>query len=312
MNNEMRSTYPEFEHYPTEAEIDSWCESVWALANASEYGVDLLQRDGFGPGAGVNHPFHENSYARFTPQGMDEFYCYWQPAPSEPAPLVVHVPGYGHEMSSHPDVVALGFHVLHISPLGYMTPTGPNEKKRPDGFWPVLPESVTSGGEAGYRIWLANCIMAIEWAWSLPQVIADRVSFFGTSQGGGASVLLGSLFMDRGVRCVAADVPFLTNYPTAAGRGAYGKVAAGMEAVQDEAAGWKALGFVDTISHARRLTVPTLVTAGGRDETCPPETIASLYEILPGARSITYIPDLGHRYSREFVPLASAWFRLYA
>jgi cephalosporin-C deacetylase-like acetyl esterase len=307
----MRAGFAEFAHYPSDAEIDAWCASVWALANATECRVELLQRDDFGPGAGVNHSHYENSYIRFSPQGMDGFYGYWQPAASAAAPLLVHVPGYGHEMSAHPELVAMGFHVLHISPLGYMTPMGPDESKRPGGSWPVLPETVTSGAEAGYRNWLANCISAITWVQSLPDVVADRVSFFGTSQGGGASILLGSIFRDRGVRCVAADVPFLTNYPMAAGRGAYQHATKGLDAVEDTAAGWKSLGYADTISHARRLTVPTLLTAGALDETCPPETIQSLYEELPGTKSITHVADLGHRYSREFVPLAAAWFRLY-
>jgi hypothetical protein len=238
MSGAMRDRFAEFAYYPSDAEIDAWCASVWALANATDCRVELLQRDDFGPGAGVNHSHYENSYVRYSPRGMDDFYGYWQPAASAAAPLLVHVPGYGHEMSAHPELVAMGYHVLHISPLGYMTPTGPDESKRPDGEWPVLPETVTSGAEAGYRNWLANCIMAVRWAWSLPEVIADRVSFFGTSQG--------------------------------------------------------------------------VARTGALDETCPPGTIQSLYDMLPGTKSMTHVADLGHRYSRGFIPLAAAWFRLYA
>jgi cephalosporin-C deacetylase-like acetyl esterase len=216
--------------------------------------VEKLDNNGFSFSLGVNHCSHEFQYVKFSPEGMDPFYGYWQPALSTPAPLLIHVPGYGAEMSTHPDLVSLGFNLLHISPLGFATPQGPNESKKRNDAWPVLPDSVISKGEAGYRIWLAQCLMAIRWAMGQTEVIEDRVSFFGTSQGGGGSLLLGSLFKDRGVRCVAADVPFLTNYPMAAGRGAYRHATEGLENVEDKAAGWKALGLVDTISHADRLT----------------------------------------------------------
>ena len=84
------------------------------------------------------------------------------------------------------------------------------------------------------------------------------------------------------------------------------------EEIADEARGWRALGFIDTISHARRLTVPVLLTAGSDDATCPPDTIESLFEVLPGTRSYSLLSGVGHGYTEEFLPLASAWFRLYA
>ena len=214
-------------------------------------------------------------------------------------------------MSTHPELVASGYNVLHISPLGYATPDGPSEQLKRNDSWPVLPDTVISGGEEGYRTWLVNCVMAIKWAMDRAEVLPERISFFGTSQGGGASLLLGSIFRDQGVRCVAADQPFLTNYPQAGGRGAYGHAVEGLSEVSDETAGWKALGYVDTVAHAYRLTCPVMLTAGGNDEVCPPETIESLYQVLPETKSLTFIKALTHSYSREFVPLASAWFRIY-
>lgn len=72
------------------------------------------------------------------------------------------------------------------------------------------------------------------------------------------------------------------------------------------------VGYVDTISHARRLTVPTLLAAGTADEVCPLDTIESLYQRLPATRSLSVFDGLGHRYSREFIPLVAACARLYA
>jgi cephalosporin-C deacetylase-like acetyl esterase len=301
-----------FKYYPSREEVDKWVDSIWKLADSTHCKVEVLNSNGFSKSMGVNHVSEEFTYVKFIPERMDEFYGYWQPVMSGPAPLLFHVPGYGAEMSTHPDLVAQGYNVLHVSPLGFVTPEGPDESKKRNGNWPVLPDTVISGAEKGYKLWLMNCILAIRWAMTRPEVIENRVSFYGTSQGGGASLLLGSLYRDRGVRCVAADLPFLTNYPMGKGRGAYFHAVEGLNEVEDKRAAWKALGLVDTLSHAERLSCPVLLTSGGRDEVCPAETIESLYRILPGTKSYTHFINLAHRYTREFIPLAAAWFRLYA
>jgi cephalosporin-C deacetylase-like acetyl esterase len=82
--------------------------------------------------------------------------------------------------------------------------------------------------------------------------------------------------------------------------------------VDDEAAAWHAAGLIDTMSHVHRLNLPVLLTAGETDTTCPARTIEALFERLPGTRSYTCLEGVGHRYTTQFVPLATAWFRLYA
>ena len=65
-------------------------------------------------------------------------------------------------------------------------------------------------------------------------------------------------------------------------------------------------------SHARRLTLPVLLTAAELDESCPPDTVETLFQKLPDVRSYTFLKNTAHRYTTQFVPLAAAWFRLYA
>lgn len=305
------TTDPREELYPTPDEVDAWLDSIWDLVEGTACPAELLDERGFTQNFGVRH-MPGFQYVRFSPAGMSEFYGYWQPALSSPAPLLVHVPGYGAEMSAHPDLVAAGFNVMHVSPMGYSTPDGADETKQRDGEWPVLPDTILSGGKAGYRTWLANCVMGAQWALAQPETIDSRVSFFGSSQGGGGAMLLGSLFKDRGVRCVAADVPFLTDVLGAVGQGAYGLFTNTVRTVDDEDAAWHTAGLIDTMSHVHRLDLPVLLTAGGVDGTCPPHTIEALFARLPGTRSYSYIKDVTHRYTTQFIPLASAWFRLYA
>ncbi len=74
---------------------------------------------------------------------------------------------------------------------------------------------------------------------------------------------------------------------------------------------WRALGFVDTICHAHRLTMPVLLTAGSEDEVTPPVSVESLFDQLPGTRSYTLLAGQDHTYTMPFIHLASAWFKLY-
>ena len=303
--------FPELADYPTSDEVDAWVDAIWHMADTVGCTGEVLENQGFSHSLGIRH-LPGFQYVRFVPHGYDAFYGYWQPALSGPAPLLVHVPGYGTEMSAHPELPAQGYNLLHVSPLGYATPEGADESKKRDETWPVLPDTVASGAEAGYKLWLMNCVQAALWAMDRPEVIPDRVSFFGSSQGGGGSLLLGSLFRDRGTRCVCADVPFLTNFPLAHSLGSYSLSSDALSRQVDKAKGHRALGLIDTLSHVHRMTFPVLLTAGGEDTTCPAATVESLFSRLPGTRCYACLDGVGHRYTTQFIPLASAWFRLHA
>lgn len=254
-----------------------------------------------------------NRLMKFTPAGRRPFYGIWQPALRGPAPLVVHLPGYGAELSVHPDVNAEGYNVLQLSPLGYWTPDGFDDSlRRASGDWPVLPDTMISDGAGGYRDWLSDAAGAVMWAWTQPQVLPGRVSFYGTSQGGGTALLLGSVFSGAGTRCVAADEPFLTNYPLADFRGAYGILRGAFDDLVDKAKAWHGLGLCDTLAHAERMSYPVLLTEGTADDVCPPDTVESLYVKLPSTKAIYSLDGRGHGYNYEFIRLACAWFRLYA
>lgn len=302
------------EWYPTESEVAAWLDGIWSDGHGVEFEAEALSE--------VRYPHklqhsHGQRFVRFTPRGRHAFYGYWQPAPSGPAPLVVHVPGYGGEMNFHPDIALQGFNVLHVNPLGYAGPDGFGDVPREGNQWPVLPDTVRSGARHGYRDWLIDCVIAVRWALSLSQsVLPARVSFFGTSQGGGAAVLLGSLYRDRGVRCIASDVPFLTDFPAMARESVrhevYDLAFGAIRGLEQPEKGWRALGLCDTLSHAHRLDIPVLLTAGGEDAICPPKTIRALFERLPGTKMYLYLDGQGHDVTQPFVPLATSWFRLYA
>jgi hypothetical protein len=111
-------------HYPDPDAVDAWLDGIWQEGQDTPFEAERLEEQGFGPHLGIRH-MRGCGYVRYSPQGRDPFYGYWQPAPSAPAPLLVHTPGYGAEISVHPDLAAQGYNVLHVNPLGYVTPAGP-------------------------------------------------------------------------------------------------------------------------------------------------------------------------------------------
>lgn len=212
----------------------------------------------------------------------------------------------------HPQLSDLGYNILHISPLGYVGPSGILDTQlMPDGHWPVLPNTAL-GLPGGYDDWLSDCLLAVRWAQGQPEVLPGRLSFFGTSQGGGGSLLMASILGAERVRCVCADLPFLTDFP---GSGlvepVYSILRPALAAAPLEEF-WRRLGFVDTTSHAHRLSMPVMLSAGGEDYVCPASTVESLFRLLPGTKQYTYLQRQIHTQSRTSIHLFAAWLKLYA
>lgn len=300
-----------FSFYPSKEQVDCWAEQLLRESRKQEIvgsftdDNPIEHKFGNGPNALIN------KYIRFDSSTGHTFYGYWQPALKQPAPLLINLPGYGGYMSMHPQINDDGYNILHISPLGYVSPQGiRNELLMEDGNWPVL--SNTARGFSGdYRDWFLDCLMAINWAKRLPEVLPEHISLFGTSQGGGGSLVLASI-LQKEVCCVCADIPFLTAFPLSGLEGdAYGILQKAYSEVPTEQF-WSRLGYIDTISHAHRLNVPVMLSAGGADVVCPPVTVEALFGKLHTTKQYTYLEQNVHTHSRQSMILFRAWLALYA
>ena len=296
-------------NYPTSADVDAWCEGILDASARRAVDVRPVNAPQYTYQLGIRHIAGTRYLAFQTPERT--FYGYWQPASAGPAPVLFHLPGYGAEMSAHPELVVEGFNVLHINPLGYCTPEGASD---PERKWTVMQDTVTSRGARGYVEWLSDAAIAVQWALGQDVVERSRFGFFGSSQGGGTALLLGSIFSHRGTRAVAADVPYLTGFAFMRHQtdpAAYRTAFDVMTAPDGHPEEWRALGFVDTMNHVHRLAMPVLLTAGSEDGVTPPVSIEPLFAALPGTRSYTYLHGQGHTYTMPFLRLAAAWFRLH-
>lgn len=299
-------------YYPLPDQVDNWAEQLLAQSHSVSVTGEVVDFTPICLSFGNSPNTLENRYIRFIAgDGRRPFYGYWQPALNGPAPLLINLPGYGSSISMHPQLADQGFNILHISPLGYVTPERTNkELALPDGNWPVLPNTA-AGFPGGYADWLSDCLLAVRWALEQPGVLPNRLSFFGTSQGGGGSLLMASILGPERVRCVCADLPFLTDFPRSGLQGdAYG-ILRPVYDTTPHSEFWTRLGYIDTVSHAHRLTMPVMLSAGGADGTCPPASIETLFRRLPGTKQYTYLEHQVHTHSRSSMVLFSAWLHLY-
>lgn len=224
-------------------------------------------------------------------KGVDgkTFWCLWQKCPrSNVRKALIHLPGYGTEVSIHPSLVHGGCHVLHVNPRGYCGPEGfgNQEWREPDGLAKVIYINLEKPKEYGYRLWFQDALIAFRWLKNQPEV-DKKFGFYGSSQGGGASLILANILSDeKVVGAVAADVPFLTNFPREFLKKkrsvGYDVVFSHLPKNQEMFKQYfHTLGFIDTVLHAPRMKYPVLLTAGALDDVCPYDLIHSIYERLP-------------------------------
>lgn len=317
-----------FAHYPTPDELDRY----WAKAAAEVPADPQPTERRLLSAAPKSVPYDRHVQTEWLQfRGVDDapFWCAWQRSSNRGASkTLIHLPGYGTEVSLHPFFCHEGYHVLHINPRGYCGPDGiDNAAWRTSDGWPdVMIHNLAEPDRYGYRAWIQDGLIAVRWILrqmeanaAEPGVLKNPLGFYGTSQGGGGALVLASVSQEIGatVGAVAADEPFLTGFELAyakSDRGAYTRVLQDIDAEKDEqrrAQMARSIGVIDSHSHAHRMRYPVLLTAGGSDKTCPVDTIEALYRKLPATRSITVYEGMLHGHTFGFLRLAHAWFDLY-
>lgn len=222
-------------------------------------------------------------------------------APPNPWPLIVTAPGYGGEQQG----VMLGdcqrgYAVLQVFPRGQGASAALGKV---DGD--KLTGHLNRPEDAYYRGAYADIIRAIDYAVSRPDIDPHRIALVGTSQGGGIALAVGSL--DPRVKAVVAHVPFLCDVRLASRTPSLVKRLLDQAGRNDEAA-LDTLDYFDPLRLVPRLRSPVLIGAGGKDDTCPPATIRSVYDRIPGpGKTLKVYPELRHTSCVDFYNLSWTW-----
>jgi len=223
-------------------------------------------------------------------------------APAKPWPVIVTVPGYsGTQQGVMLSECQRGYAILQVFPRGQ----GDSAE-----LWKINGDKLTwqldHPDGAYYQGAYADVMRAIDFAVSRDDLDHDKIALVGTSQGGGISLAVAAL--DSRVKAVVAHVPFLCNFPIAAGiTNSLVKRLLDQVKRNDEAA-LRTLNYFDPWQLAPGLHMPVLMSAGGKDDVCPEPTIRSVYERLPGKRNTLKIyPNLVHTSCVNFYNFTWPW-----
>ncbi len=164
-----------------------------------------------------------------------------------------------------------------------------------------------------YRRVYLGCVRANDFLTSLPNWDGVNLAVTGGSQGGALSIVTAAL--DSRVRGLAAYFPALadvTGY------------------LQNRAGGWPHMfraakgplshrsadkietsRYYDVVNFARRVKVPGLYSWGFNDETCPPTSMYSAYNVIPGQKKLLLALETGHNNIPEQVAQVQAWLQAF-
>ena len=224
----------------------------------------------------------------------------------KPWPVIVTAPGYGGTQQG----VMLGecqrgYAILQIFPRGQGESA---ELWKIDGRDKLTWHAERPEG-AYYQGAYADVMRAIDFVGSRTDLDRDRIALVGTSQGGGIALAVAAL--DPRVKAVVAHVPFLCDFRLAARMpGSLVKKLLDQAQRNDDPT-LRTLDYFDPKQLAPNLRAPVLMSAGGRDETCPAATIRSVFERLPGKKSLEFYPELPHTSCVAFYNLTWTWLDLH-
>jgi cephalosporin-C deacetylase len=249
------------------------------------------------------------SYAGLRGAVVHARYC--RPAAEGTYPAVLVNPYYAQGAIPPPvDLAKAGFAALAYQARGFDVdlPTYPLEST-----WYVL-TGIDEPETYVFRDIVSNALRGLDFLYSRPEVDPHRIGVMGASQGGGVSLLVAGL--DKRVAAVAADFPFLSDWPDSlsATQPPYSDVS---EYIKGHKTGadkiMKTLSFYDAGNVADRIEVPVLVQVGLKDRTCPPEGIKNVYGKLKSAdKTLKEYPKADHsdqgaeRWQTSIVFLAKA------
>ncbi len=223
-------------------------------------------------------------------------------------PAVLTVQGYSSNLKSDwtfddDNAVSLGLNIRgHGNSRDDVNP----------GFPGFLTYHIDNNDEYIYRGAYMDCVRAIDFLFSRPEVDTSRVAVEGGSQGGALSFATAALCGNR-IKVAVPAVPFLSDFPE------YLKVAiwpanewidyatanpqTGIEGVL------KTLSYVDIKNLAPWVTASVYMAVGLMDETCPPRINFAAYNKLKSEKKYIVFPDSGHGLPAEFNEMRDQFIR---
>jgi cephalosporin-C deacetylase len=187
---------------------------------------------------------------------------------------------------------------------------GDSQKDINPGFGSYLTHGLKSRDTYIFRGAYMDCIRAIDFISSRPEVNAHRIGIWGGSMGGALALVTASL--DKRVKLCVFDLPFLsdfrnyftiTNWPAADFRQFATQNNIPMEDI------YNTLDYFDIKNFAPWVKCPVMMGVGMLDRTCPPAINFAAYNNIKVREKQYYMfPNTGHIIPNEHNTRLFAWF----
>lgn len=227
-------------------------------------------------------------------------------------PAIITGPGYrgdgtGIELSES----LRGYVVMHVAPRSQGNSAalwkidGPDwltwHMSKPDGYF--------------YQGAYCDMVRAVDYLCTRDDVDPNRIGAMGISQGGG--LVLAAAALDPRIKVVVARIPFLCNLRVAAtiDGSLANTLLTRYHALSPQ--NLNTFDYFDPLNLAHRIHAPTFMCAGGKDTTCPVETIRPVFDNLAGTKLLAIYPNMDHpsgtdsRAVEDFYEMGWDWMERY-
>lgn len=147
-----------------------------------------------------------------------------------------------------------------------------------------------------YKRVIIGCVKAVDLIFSLPQFDGNKLAAWGSSQGGALSIITSSL--DKRIKMLVALCPAMCDHTGYLhGRAGGWPHFLGKENIEryNDPDVLNTLPYYDVVNFARNITVPGFYSWGFNDETTPPTSFYSAYNMIKAPKKILVLPEGKHR-----------------
>lgn len=226
-----------------------------------------------------------------------------------PLPALLYVPGYISDPPLHKLWAKRGYAVLSVGPRGKIR----SHKQFNPGYPGLLVHNIVDCNTYSYRGFYVDALRGVDFLLSRPEVDVRRIGVFGSSQGGGLSLVAAALRKE--IRAASIGAPYLCGFMDAielTDGYPYEEINDYLRSYpQRREAVRRTLAYFDGINFASRITCPLIVNIGLQDNVCPPETGFAVFNAIHSEQKKLYTYDRsGHDAGRkEHDDVIEAFFR---
>ena len=160
-----------------------------------------------------------------------------------------------------------------------------------------------------YRRVFLSVVRANDLLTSLPQYDGRGLAVMGGSQGGALSIVTAAL--DPRVKALAVSYPAMSDMAGYTANRAGGWPHAFRDVKMRTKEKLETASYYDVVNFARRLKIPGIYTWGYNDETCPPTSTFSAYNIITAPKRLMLGLEMGHASSPEQTERITGWIETF-